>query len=211
MVHTVPPMRPRRLLAALLATAAGTVAPACSSSDGRELPPPRVPQTTTSTTTPGPVLQPGAGSVDVFTLASESFADGTEIPARLTCEGEGLSPALAWSGTPLDASSLAIVARDLDAGGFVHWVVTGIDPFVEAVGEGGLPENAVEGTNGTGTIGWAGPCPPAGSGTHTYEIAVLALAEAVPLPPEAPAQEAAAALEAAAVDRAVLTGTVASG
>ena len=66
--------------------------------------------------------------------------------------------------------------RDRNAGGFVHWVVTGIDPFVQGVGEGGLPENAVEGPNGAGTVGWIGPCPPAGSGMHTYEFALLALA-----------------------------------
>jgi len=201
-------MRRRRLLALLAAAVLGGSALACSSSDGRGLPPPRVAQTTT--TPSAPVIQPSAGSAEVFVLASESFAEGSEIPIRFTCSGEGLSPALAWTGAPLDAASLALVVRDRNAGGFVHWVVTGIDPFVQAVGEGGLPENAIEGLNGAGTVGWTGPCPPSGSGTHVYEFALLALADLVDLPLDAPAEEAATALEAAAVERAVLTGTVTS-
>jgi Raf kinase inhibitor-like YbhB/YbcL family protein len=179
---------------------------ACSSSDGRSLPPPQVPQTTT--TPSAPVVQPSAGNVDVFVLTSEAFIDGGEIPERFTCDGAGVSPPLAWSGTPLDAATLALVVRDLNAGGFVHWVVMGIDPFVQGVGEGGLPENAVELHNGAGTVGWTGPCPPPGSGTHTYEVALLALTDLVELPLDVPAEEAAAALEAAAAQRAVLTGTV---
>ncbi len=81
----------------------------------------------------------------MFMLSSDSFAEGGEIPVRFTCTGDELSPASSWTGTPLDASSLALVVRDRNAGGFVHWVVTGIDPFVQGVGEGGLPENAIEG------------------------------------------------------------------
>jgi Raf kinase inhibitor-like YbhB/YbcL family protein len=201
-------MRRRRLLALVAAAVLGGSALACSSSDGRELPPPRVAQTTT--TPSAPIVQPSAGSTDVFMLTSESFSEGAEIPQRFTCTGDDVSPALAWTNTPLDASSLALVVRDRNAGGFVHWIVTGIDPFVQGVGEGGLPENAVEGRNSAGSAGWIGPCPPAGTGVHNYEFALLALVDPVDLPLDTPAEEAATAVEAAAVERAVLTGTVAS-
>ena len=201
-------MSRRRLLALAIAAGVGATAVACSSSDGRELPPPRVPQTTTSSL---PGVQPPVGSVDVFSLSSPAFVEGSEIPARFTCEGESLSPALEWTGTPLDASSLAIVVRDLNAGGFVHWTVTGIDPFVQAIGEDGLPEDAVEGENGTGTSGWVAPCPPAGSGVHTYQFSLLALVDPVVLPLDTPAEQVAAALEEAAIERAVLNGTVTAG
>jgi Raf kinase inhibitor-like YbhB/YbcL family protein len=199
----------RDALVLVVAALVGGSLLACSSTDGRSLPPPRVAQTTT--TPSSPVIQPSAGNVEVFVLTSQAFEDGGEIPERFTCEGAGTSPSLAWSGTPLDAASLALVVRDLSAGGFVHWVVLDIDPFVQGVGEGGLPENAIEGHNGTGGVGWTGPCPPAGSGVHTYEFALLALVDRVDLPLDTPAEEAAAALEAAAIERAVLTGTVAAG
>ena len=203
------PMRRRRLLALLAAAVLGGVGAGvlverrarAAAADGS-------PQTTT--TPSAPVIQPSAGSADVFTLSSPSFAEGAEIPVRFTCTGDDLSPALSWTGTPLDASSLALVVRDRNAGGFVHWIVTGIDPFVQGVGEGGLPENAVEGRNSAGSTGWIGPCPPAGSGVHNYEFALLALVDPVDLPLDTPAEEAAATLEAAAVERAVLTGTVAA-
>jgi Raf kinase inhibitor-like YbhB/YbcL family protein len=147
----------------------------------------------------------------VFTLRSTAFSDGGEMPAKLTCAGEAVSPDLSWTGTPTDAATLALVARDRNAAGFVHWVVTGIDPFVQGIGEGGVPENAVEGHNDAGTIGWLGPCPPAGSGTHTYEVALLALPGVVDLPANATGEQAAALLEASASERAVLTGTVTAG
>ncbi len=199
----------RHALALVTAALVGGSVLACSSSDGRSLPPPRVAQTTT--TPSAPVIQPSAGTVDVFALTSEAFADGGELPERFTCAGEGRSPSLAWSGTPLETASLALVVRDLSAAGFVHWVVMGIDPFVQGVGEDGLPENAVEGRNSAGSVGWTGPCPPAGSGAHTYEFALLALTDLVELPLDAPAEQTAASLEAAAVERAVLTGTVTAG
>lgn len=208
MVHTVP-VRRHRLDALVLAGLLTGVVVACSSSDGRALPPPGSDATTTSST--APVIQPPTGEIDVFSLQSTAFTEGGVLPDRITCAGAATSPDLSWTGTPLDAVELAIVVRDRDAGGFVHWIVAGIDPFVQGIGEGGVPENAVEGPNGAATAGWLGPCPPAGSGTHTYEFALLALPNVVALPPEGTADEVAAQLEASSSQRAVLTGTVTAG
>lgn len=182
---------------------------ACSSSDGRALPPPDADQTTT--TPSAPVIQAPTSPSGAFSLQSTAFTDGGVLPARLTCAGAATSPDLAWTGTPADAVELAIVVRDRDADGFVHWVVTGIDPFVQGIGEGGVPENAIEGPNGADAIGWLGPCPPAGSGTHTYEVALLSLPAVVALPPGGTAEEVASLLEASADERAILAGTVTAG
>ncbi len=202
-------MRRRPLLSLVLAAVVATAVVACSETDGRTLPPADPNRTTT--TPSAPVIQPPTGEVDVFTLGSSAFGDGGVIPERLTCTGASVSPDLSWTGTPLDAVELALVVRDRDAGGFVHWVVTGIDPFVQGVGEDGIPENAVEGTNGAGAIGWLGPCPPAGSGTHTYEVVLLALPSVLAIPPGATGEDTAALVEASASERAVLTGTVTAG
>lgn len=200
----------RSALAALVA--AGLLAgglTACSESDGRALPPPD-PQATTTTSSSVPSIQPPTGAAAAFTLRSTSFSEGGVIPDTLTCAGAALSPDLAWTGIPFDAASLAIIVRDRNDGGLVHWVVSGIDAFVQGIGQGGLPENAVEGRNGEGSVGWLPPCPAAGTGVHTYEFALLALPGVVELPPDATAEQAAALLEASAGERAVLTGTVAS-
>ena len=45
---------------------------------------------------------------------------------------------------------------------------------------------------------------------HTYEFSLLALVDPVTVPLDLPAEQIAAALESAAVERAVLTGTVPS-
>lgn len=203
------PVRRRRFVALVLAGLLAALVMACSETDGRTLPPADPDRTTT--TPSAPVIQPPTGEVDVFSLQSTAFVDGGVLPDKLTCTGVAVSPDLSWTGTPLDAVSLALVVRDRDAGDFVHWVVTGIDPFVQGIGEGGTPENAVEGLNGAGAPGWLGPCPPAGGGTHTYEVVLHALPAVVAIPPGATGEEVAALLEASSGERAVLTGTVTAG
>ncbi|HSD29014.1 MAG TPA: YbhB/YbcL family Raf kinase inhibitor-like protein, partial [Vicinamibacteria bacterium] len=76
-------------------------------------------------------------------LRSPAFAPNGEIPTRYTCEGEDLSPPLAWSGVPKGAKSLALVVDDPDAPDprapkrvWVHWVLLGIPPSVSALEEG---------------------------------------------------------------------------
>lgn len=199
------PMRRHPLAVLVLASLLATLVVACSETDGRMLPAANPDQTTT--TPSAPVIQPPTGEVEVFNLQSTAFVDGGSLPAKLLCTGAAVSPDLSWTGTPLDTVELALVVRDRDAGGFVHWVVTGIDPFVQGIGENGVPENAVEGPNGAGTPGWLAPCPPPGSGLHTYELVLLALTGAVAVPPGATGEQAAALLEAAATERALLTGT----
>ncbi len=63
---------------------------------------------------------------------------------------------------------------DLDAGGYVHWLVSGLDPlgFVPA---GQLPPSAAPMTNSAGGTGWTPPCPPEGA-DHRYQLTVYALA-----------------------------------
>lgn len=187
--------------------AAALLAVACSSSDGRELPPPQPGQTTTtSTSTPALDSTPGGGAVEVFSLQSTAFDPGGAIDAIHTCDGANVSPPLAWASVP-PAAELAVVVRDTDADGFLHWVVTGIDPLVQGLGEGGVPEGAVEHVNGFGEARWQGPCPPEGE-THTYEVALYALPEPLAVSdPSVPTGEVATQVEQTASDVAVLTFT----
>jgi Raf kinase inhibitor-like YbhB/YbcL family protein len=110
-----------------------------------------------------------------FELTSEAFASGQPIPQKHTCEGEDVSPPLAWSGIPEGTASLALVVDDPDApsGTFTHWMAWGIDPAAGALGEGEAPP--VEGPNDFGSMGWRGPCPPPGHGPHRYFFRLHAL------------------------------------
>jgi Raf kinase inhibitor-like YbhB/YbcL family protein len=213
MIHTGPVRRrPALVLAPLAGVVAVALAAACSSDDGRTLPPPDPDRTTTSVSAPvvgAPSESAADPSAVAFTLASPAFPDGGVIPPEHTCAGDDISPALSWTGVP-DAVELAIVVRDRSANGFVHWVVTGIDPSLQGFGQGGLPEGAVEAPNSSGSAGWMGPCPPAGSGVHTYDFVLHALTAPVTVPPDATAEEAAALIEGASTAHATLVGTAAA-
>ena len=126
-----------------------------------------------------------------------------------TRAGADLSPPLSWTGTPA-AAELALVVRDRTAAGYVHWVVTDLDPALQGFGEGGIPEGATEAANSSGSLGWTGPCPPAGTGAHEYAFVLHALAVPLTVPPGATADEAATLVEGASIGQATLTGTAAS-
>jgi hypothetical protein len=152
-----------------------------------------------------------------MTLASDAFDDGAPIPTRYTCDGTNESPPLAIDGVPDGTVSLALVADDPDAPQdrpYVHWLVWNLPPGVarlpaavprrERVGHLG---GAVQGTNSSGDLGYAGPCPPTGDGPHTYRFTLSAIEQELALDPGAkrPALEDAVADVRLAQTR--LTGT----
>src|SRR6185437_544017 len=101
-------------------------------------------------------------------LTSNAFDDGEAIPEKYSCDGENVSPPLAWEGLPTGTESLALVVHDPDApsGDFTHWIAWNIDPEPGHLEEGTSAPG--EGVNGRGEIGYMGPCPPPGHGAHRY-------------------------------------------
>jgi hypothetical protein len=47
-----------------------------------------------------------------LTLNSPAFQQNGRIPAKYTCEGEDVSPPLAWEGVPNGAKSLVLIIDD---------------------------------------------------------------------------------------------------
>jgi Raf kinase inhibitor-like YbhB/YbcL family protein len=117
-----------------------------------------------------------------FELTSPAFERGQRIPKRYTCEGDDVSPPLAWSDVPEGTVSLALVLDDPDApsGTFTHWLVWEIDPAAGSLAEGDA--GPVEGRNDFGRSGWHGPCPPPGHGPHRYFFRLYALDGDLDLP-----------------------------
>jgi Raf kinase inhibitor-like YbhB/YbcL family protein len=124
-----------------------------------------------------------------LTLTSSAFAEGQEIPSRQTCEGENLSPTLAWDGVPEGTRSLALIVDDPDAPDpraprmtYVHWVVYNLPPAAGVLPEGvtpaDLPRGAVVGVNDFGDRSYGGPCPPIGR--HRYFFKLYALDTRLP-------------------------------
>jgi Raf kinase inhibitor-like YbhB/YbcL family protein len=115
-------------------------------------------------------------------LTSTAFAHGGEIPARHTCEGEDVSPPLAWSGVPASAQSLVLIVDDPDAPDpaaprmtWVHWVLYNLPAHADGLPEGGkpLPTGALEGLNDWKRPGYGGPCPPIGRHRYFHKLYAL--------------------------------------
>ncbi len=130
-------------------------------------------------------------------LTSTAFAHKAPIPARYTGEGADLSPPMSWSGVPEGTGSFALICDDPDAvrvAGRVwdHWLIWNIPATAN-----GLPENveksespanvagARQGLNSWPRLGYNGPMPPPGSGTHHYRFRLYALDTMLDLPARA--------------------------
>ncbi len=151
-------------------------------------------------------------------IASPAFKPGAPIPTRFTGDGPDVSPALTWSEIPAEAKSLALICDDPDAPRaepWVHWVIYGLP----AEPSGGLregvprdrelkdPPGAKQGTNDFGKIGWGGPAPPHGHGTHHYHFKLYALSKAPALAAGARKTELFAAIKGTIVGESEIVGT----
>jgi Raf kinase inhibitor-like YbhB/YbcL family protein len=114
-------------------------------------------------------------------LTSPAFADGARIPERFTCEGDDVSPPLAWSGAPAATRSFALVVSDADApaGTWYHWAIFDLPAATAGLAEGqprdGRAGNVRQAVTDFRRTGYGGPCPPRGHGPHRYTFRLLAL------------------------------------
>ena len=85
-------------------------------------------------------------------ISSSAFNHNENIPSKYTCNGENISPQLAFSEIPEGTKSLALIADDPDApaGDWVHWLIWNIDPGTTEIAENKAPSGAIEGTTSFG-------------------------------------------------------------
>ena len=151
-----------------------------------------------------------------LTLTSAAFENGKEIPAVHTCEGKDVSPAIAWSGVPSRARSLALIMDDPDAPDpaaprmvWVHWVLYNIPlstvGLPQAVKPDALPAGTSQGRNDWGRTGYGGPCPPIGR--HRYFFKFYALDSLLPDLNRPTKAQLEAAMQGHVVEQAALIGT----
>jgi Raf kinase inhibitor-like YbhB/YbcL family protein len=134
-------------------------------------------------------------------VESAAFEEGATIPTDYTCDGEDLSPPLAWGEVPEGTKSIALMCDDPDAprGTWVHWVIFGLPAGSRGLPEGipaerTLASGARQGTNDFRRIGYGGPCPPRGP-AHRYYFKVYALDIEPDLSPGASKQDLIEAME----------------
>jgi Raf kinase inhibitor-like YbhB/YbcL family protein len=150
-----------------------------------------------------------------FSLTSDAFTDGESIPARFTCDGDDVSPALKWQDAPEGTQSFALVMDDPDAPGgtYTHWVIYNIRPqaggLPEGVEKGERPangESGMQGQNDFGDTGYGGPCPPGGN-PHHYNFRLYALDGVLNLQPGASKDDLLNTMEGRILGETILTGT----
>jgi Raf kinase inhibitor-like YbhB/YbcL family protein len=118
-----------------------------------------------------------------LTIESSAFRPGGRIPKSHTCEGDDVSPPLAWRGEPAGTKSYALIVDDPDAPDpkapkmtWVHWVVYNLPAGTRALAEGAsqtLPPPARDGKNDWKRTGYGGPCPPIGRHRYFHKLYAL--------------------------------------
>jgi len=126
----------------------------------------------------------GGGAAMAMTLNSPAFKQNGHIPSRYTCEGDNVSPPLAWEDVPNGTKSLVLIIDDPDAPDpkapkmvWVHWVVYNMPPntksLPENAGKAGLPQGTVLGLNDFKKTEYGGPCPPVGRHRYFHKLYAL--------------------------------------
>jgi len=133
-----------------------------------------------------------AGTAMALTLTSSAFKPGDKIPSKYTCEGDDVSPPLAFGGVPEGTKSLALLIDDPDAPDpkapkrvWAHWLVYNLPPDSQGLPEDasrtGLPKGAMTGLSDRKQASYHGPCPPIGRHRYFHKLYALDIA----LPPKA--------------------------
>lgn len=166
-----------RMLPAVLTLAMLGLTPGCGPSEP-----------TTSTDRPTGEDRP----MPEITIKSPSFDHGQPIPKRNTGDGADVSPLLRWSGVPDATKELALICDDPDAPTpqpWVHWVLykipagtTGLPEQIFKSAKLDIPVGAYQGANSWNAIGYGGPAPPPGHGTHHYHFKLYALDTTLDVP-----------------------------
>lgn len=142
-------------------------------------------------------------------VTSAAFNHGQAIPSRYTCDGQDISPALAWRNVPPGTVSQVLIMDDPDAprGTWVHWVIFNIPSEATSLPEasGTIPGGGVDGNNSWKRTGYGGPCPP--SGTHRYFFKLYALDTLLDLSPGVTKGQVERAMEGHILDQGELMGT----
>jgi Raf kinase inhibitor-like YbhB/YbcL family protein len=122
-----------------------------------------------------------------LSISSTAFLEEDSIPSKYTCEGQDISPPLAWGEPPEGTQSFALIVDDPDAPGgmFTHWVIFNVPSDYRELPEAvptqdRLSSGALQGKNDFGRIGYGGPCPPPGH-PHRYRFTLYALDQSLDL------------------------------
>ena len=133
----------------------------------------------------------GRGGVQVMSLTTTAWQDGSVIPLKHTQAGEEVSPPLAWTNPPETTQSFVLIVHDIDASNAdatsdtLHWMVWNIPASARALSER-VPQgpNLADGSRQISATGpyYRGPAAPATGPEHHYVFDLYALDAMVDVP-----------------------------
>jgi len=150
-------------------------------------------------------------------VTSPVIKDNQPINPKYTADGDNISPPLHIEDVPSNARELALIVEDPDAPTpepFVHWVLYKVPPTSTDLPEGiktaariDQPPGAMQGKNDMKRVGYTGPEPPPGHGTHHYHFRVYALDKRLEVQPGADEKSLLASMSGHILDSAEVVGT----
>jgi Raf kinase inhibitor-like YbhB/YbcL family protein len=153
-------------------------------------------------------------------ITTTAFSEGKPIPKKYTGEGVDVSPPLVWTAVPEGTRELVLICDDPDAPRpepWVHWLIYKIPAATTALAEGipqeerpAEPSGALQGENSWPkgeNLGYRGPMPPPGHGTHRYFFKLYALDVELDIEPGADKEALLAAMAGHVIGEGQLMGT----
>jgi Raf kinase inhibitor-like YbhB/YbcL family protein len=169
--------------------------------------------TSTSLRTSGQPTPTTTAVPETITLTSSAFMANGAIPPLYTCDGQNISPPLAWDGGPQQTVTFVLIVVDLTGGSFTHWVLFNVPSATQSLPagiprDGQLANGARQGTNSLGMLGYYGPCPTGPKGrTDEYHFILYALGAALSLDAGASKEQVLDAAESHMLAKGELVGT----
>jgi phosphatidylethanolamine-binding protein (PEBP) family uncharacterized protein len=110
-----------------------------------------------------------------MTIFSPEVQGSGKLPAKFTCSGKDVWPALSWNAPPPGTQELVLFVMNIEPVEgklFFDWAVGGIDPAEKGMASGKLPRGAVIGKNSQGATKYS-ICPKGGEETIIFQLFAL--------------------------------------
>tara|TARA_R110001583_G_scaffold51161_4_gene159715 strand:- start:45 stop:2324 length:2280 start_codon:yes stop_codon:yes gene_type:complete len=115
-----------------------------------------------------------------FVLSSSQMIDGGHLPIAYTCDGEGVSPALSWSGAPPTTKYYALsIHHNAPEGEHWYWTLYNINSQTTQLKSGETV--GLVGSNSINNINEYTPPCSKGRGPKNYTYTIYALSDAITL------------------------------
>lgn len=145
-----------------------------------------------------------------FTLKSPAFLNKEKIPITFSCNGENISPPLAWENPPIKTQTyvLTMTSPDRSAGPVNLWIIFNIPASINKLDQGAskqLPDGTIALSNYYSEATYRGPCPP-DSLEHHYTFTLYALDTSLDLTSDVELEDLMTAMKGHVLDKTQLTG-----